>query len=45
MPTSSTSLPDDVEALREIIVQQQEQLEQTQSQLDHKTETISTLEE
>ena len=38
MPTSSTSLPDDVEALREIIRQQQAQIEQ-------KTELISTLEE
>jgi transposase/prefoldin subunit 5 len=38
MPTSSTSLPDDVEALREIIVQQQ-------AQLEDKSEQISTLEE
>jgi transposase len=52
MPTSSTSIPDDVEALREIIVQQRSQLEQTQSQLnaqqtqlEYKSEQISTLEE
>ena len=38
MPTSSTSLPDDVETLREIIVQQQ-------AQLEDKSEQISTLEE
>jgi transposase len=38
MSTPSTSLPDDVEVLREIIVQQQAQLEQ-------KSEQISTLEE
>jgi transposase len=38
MPTSTTSLPDDVEALREIITQQQ-------AQLEHKSEQISTLEE
>ena len=38
MPTSSTSLPDDVEALRGIIAKQQ-------AQLEHKSDRISVLEE
>jgi transposase len=41
MPTSSNSLPDDVEALREIIIQQQAQIEQ----LTEQSERIAFLEE
>jgi len=43
MPTLSTSLPDDVEALREIVVKQQVQLEQNSEQISILEEYIRLL--